>query len=308
MRRSRPNGDRLEVLECFVTVAQRSSFSSAAKALRVDTATVSRRIARLESSLGTRLMGRNSRTVTLTEAGRLYLSRAQEILERLEAADAEVSLLSREPSGLLRVTAPTSFGRLHIAPSLGEFLLEHPGIRVDLQLTNRYSSLLDGGFDLAVRIGHLPDSDFVARRLAAHRRVLCASPKYFKGRKLPHAPEELIHHQLLEFTEATAAGEWQLASAWGEVAVPLTPIVKSNNADVLKEAALSGLGIALLGTFLVGAELRSGKLAEVLVGWEPVPRTEVYALMPSRRHLPGKTRAFVEFLSRRFGGVAPWDR
>jgi DNA-binding transcriptional LysR family regulator len=137
--------------------------------------------------------------------------------------------------------------------------------------------------------------------------MLCAAPTHLPERVPPHAPAELGAHVLLEFTEAPG-GEWRIAGDLGEAAVPLAPTVKSNDAEVIKEAALSGAGVALLGTFLVGAELRSGRLVDVLAGWEPVPRTNVYALMPSRRHAPGKTRAFVEFLGRRFGGVPPWER
>jgi len=299
--------DRLAALESFVKVAETQSFSEAARRLRASKSVVSRQIAALEAELGARLFQRTTRSMTLTEAGRGYFERAARILADLEDANLSVSQLQAAPRGLLRVNAPMSFGLLHLAPALPDFLQRYPDVDVDMTMNDRFVDLIDEGFDLAVRVGKLEDSSLVARKLAPVRRVVCASPDYLKARGVPLTPDDLKHHECLCYSNLSMAHEWRFVTEKGAPwPVEVKGRLNINNGDALKIAALRGLGFVNLPTFFVGSELQAGTLVTVLDRYIPQDAS-VSAVYPHSRHLSPKVRAFVDFLAERFGPRPYWD-
>jgi len=300
--------DRLAALEAFAKVAESQSFSEAARRLRSSKSAVSRHVAALEADLGARLFHRTTRSLTLTEAGRDYFARATRILADLEEANASVSQLQAAPRGRLRLNAPMSFGFLHLAPALGDFLARYPDIELDVALTDRFVDLVDEGVDVAVRIGSLTDSSLVARRLAVVRRVLCASPDYLKARGVPRTPDDLKAHDCLSNTNVNVTREWRFihpdGSPWP---IEVKGRMSANNGDMLRVAALRGHGFVHLPTFIVGEDLQAGRLISVLEPYVAQDLT-LNAVFPTARHLSPKVRAFVDFLAERFGGDKPyWD-
>jgi DNA-binding transcriptional LysR family regulator len=299
--------DRLAALEAFVKVAETRSFSEAARRLRTSKSVISRQIAGLETELGARLFHRTTRSMTLTEAGRRYFDRAARILADLEEAKLSVSQLQAAPRGKLRVNAPMSFGFLHLASALGDFISRYPEVEIDVTLNDRFVDLVEEGFDVAVRIGSLQDSSLVARKLAPIRRAICASPDYLKVRGVPASPEHLKAHDCLCNSNLPAGREWRFVTVDGkpvivEVKGPLT----ANNGDALKVAALKGLGFAYLPTFIVGSDLQAGALVTVLDKFIPQDLT-LNAVYPHSRHLSPKVRTFIDFLAERFGPRPYWD-
>lgn len=299
--------DRLACLETFVQVAESQSFSEAARRLRVAKSAVSRGVSALEAELGARLFQRTTRSLTLTEAGRGYFERATRILADLAEANLAVSHLQSAPRGLLRVSAPVSFGVLHLAPALPDFLEHFPEVRIDFSLSDRFVDLVDEGFDVAIRIGALEDSSLIVRKLTTTRRVVCASPDYFKARGMPMTPDDLRHHDCLSNSNIAASREWRFRTQDGKPwPVEVKGRLSANNGDMLRVAALRGLGIVNLPTFFVGRDLQSGLLATTLDDF--VPQDAVLsALYPQSRHLSPKVRAFVDFLAERFGPRPYWD-
>lgn len=299
--------DRLAALEAFVKVAETQSFSEAARRLRASKSVVSRQIAALEAELGARLFQRTTRSMTLTEAGRGYFERASRILADLEDANLSVSQLQATPRGQLRVNAPMSFGLLHLAPALPDFLERYPDVDVDLTMNDRFVDLIDEGFDLAVRVGKLEDSSLVARKLVPVRRVVCASPDYLKARGVPQTPNDLTHYDCLCYSNLSMAHDWRFVTEKGEPwPVEVKGRLNVNNGDALKIAALRGLGFVNLPTFIVGSELQAGTLVTVLDRFIPQDAS-LSAVYPHSRHLSPKVRAFVDFLAERFGPRPYWD-
>jgi DNA-binding transcriptional LysR family regulator len=299
--------DRFESIRSFVAVAQKLSFVEAADTLRIDSSTLSRRIRRLEKTLGVRLFNRNTRHVVLTEAGTIYLERCLDILARLDEADATISSLSCDPRGFLRITLPVAFGQRHIAPALPEFLALYPRINLDLLFTDRFIDVLEENVDVAIRIGKLRDSQLIARKLAPNHRVLCASFDYLNRYGRPEKPEDLEKHNCLIFSLLAMGDTWRLFRGEEQAIVSVKGRIRSDNAEALYQAALSGCGIALLATFIVGEDLRSGRLLTVLDEWS-VPETDIFALFGPGRYIPSKIQVFVDFLVERFRGVPYWER
>lgn len=300
--------DRLAALEAFVKVAETQSFSEAARRLRGSKSAVSRHIAALETDLGVRLFHRTTRSLTLTEAGRGYFERAGRVLADLEDANRSVSQLQAAPRGRLRVNAPMSFGFLHLAPALTDFLARYPEVEVDVTLNDRFVDLVDEGFDVAVRIGSLVDSSSIARKLAIVRRVVCASPAYLEARGVPQTPDDLKGHDCLCNTNISQTREWRFVTAEGKPwPVAVGGRLTANNGDTLKVAALSGFGFVHLPTFIVGEALKAGTLVSVLDAFIDQDMT-LNAVYPHARYLTPKVRAFVDFLSQRFGPEPYWDR
>ncbi|AXK81157.1 LysR family transcriptional regulator [Pseudolabrys taiwanensis] len=299
--------DRLAALEAFVKVAETQSFSEAARRLRASKSVVSRQIAALEAELGARLFQRTTRSMTLTEAGRGYFERASRILADLEDANLSVTQLQATPRGQLRVNAPMSFGLLHLAPALPDFLARYPEVDVALTMNDRFVDLIDEGFDLAVRVGKLEDSSLVARKLAPVRRTVCASPDYLKARGIPQTPDDLTHHDCLCYSNLSMAHEWRFVTEKGEPwPVEVKGRLNVNNGDALKIAALRGLGFVNLPSFIVGSELQAGTLVTVLDTY--IPQDAILsAVYPHSRHLSPKVRAFVDFLAERYGPRPYWD-
>ncbi len=300
--------NRLAALEAFVRVAETRSFTEAAERLRTSKSGLSRQVSALEAELGARLLHRTTRSLTLTEAGRSYYERAVRILADLEEANAAVSQHQASPRGHLRISAPMSFGFLHLAPALPDFLDRYPEVSVDLAMNDRFVDLVEEGFDLAVRISALADSSLISRRLAPIRRVLCASPDYLARRGLPKTPDDLKGHDGLRNTNISpSSAEWRFVAPDGrEWSIEMEGRVAANNGDALRAAALRGLGIANLPSFIVGGDLQAGTLVSLLDGFLPGDLT-LHAVYPAARHLSPKVRAFVDFLADRFGPRPYWD-
>jgi DNA-binding transcriptional LysR family regulator len=299
--------DRLTAIEAFVRVAEAQSFSEAARRLRSSKSAVSRNVSALETELGVRLFQRTTRSLTLTEAGRGYFERATRILADLEEANLAVSHLQSAPRGRLRVSAPMSFGFLHLAPALPDFLARFPEVAVDLAMSDRFVDLVDEGFDVAVRIGALEDSSLVARKLAPIRRVVCASPAYFEARGFPRSPDELKGHECLCNSNIALSQEWQFTAPDGRFwPVAVKGRLSANNGDALRVAALKGQGLANLPTFIVGGDLQAGTLVTMLDEFIS-QHLAMSAVYPTSRRLSPKVRAFVDFLAGCFGPRPYWD-
>lgn len=298
--------DRFATLEAFVAVARSGSFARAAEKLGLSRAMVSKHIQALEARLGTRLLNRTTRQVSLTEAGRIFQGRAERLLTELEEAEGHAAQEAQMPRGTLRLTAPVSFGVTHVAPALAAFLAAHPGLRGDLSLNDRVVDVVEEGFDLAVRIGRLPDSMLIARRLAVARLAVIASPAYLARHGWPRQPDDLAGHNCLTYAYAASRDEWRFAGKEESRAVVVQGSLRANNGDALREAVIAGLGIALLPTFLCGEDIRQGRVQCLLDGWVP---EEIYvnAVHPPGRHVAAKVRRFVDFLVERFGPEPPWD-
>ncbi|KUL97067.1 LysR family transcriptional regulator [Bosea sp. WAO] len=295
--------DRFGDLDVFARVVTAKSMSAAGRELNLSPAVISKRIRRLEERLGVRLLQRTTRQLSLTEAGQGFYERVVAILGSIEEAEAWVASGVGQARGTLRVSAPTSFGRLHIAPHLKPFLDANPMVNVDLILTDAFVDIIGEGFDVAVRIADLEDSSLVAKRLAPNHRILCATPAYLSTHGSPATIEELQKHTLI----AHNADQWRLDGPEGPVTVRVTGQLRTNSSEVVREALLAGVGIALRSTWDVGPELKSGALARVLPAYSVGKRVAVYAVYPSRRHMEQKVRAFVDFLAELYGATPYWD-
>jgi len=299
--------DRLGTMEAFVAVVETGSFSAAAQRLRSSKSLVSRQVAALEGELGARLFHRTTRSLALTEEGRGYHAQVVRILEDIAEANAAVSNLQTAPRGRLRINAPMSFGYLHLAPAVPDFLALYPEVEIDLTMNDRYVDLVEEGVDLAVRLGRLGDSSLIARKLAPIRRVVCGSPDYFKKHGVPQTPEDLKQHVCLCYSNLAVADEWRFlrpdGSAWP---VEVSGRLRADNGDALREAALKGLGLVYLPSFIIGRDLQAATLVSVLTEYTPQDGG-LYAVYPHARHLSPKVRAFIDFLAVRFGGQPYWD-
>jgi DNA-binding transcriptional LysR family regulator len=299
--------DRLAGIEAFLRVAEAKSFTAAAERLRLSKSLVSRQVAGLEAELGVRLIQRSTRRLTLTEAGERFFQSSQRILAELEEAKQSVSTLQAAPRGRLYVNAPMSFGYLHLAPALPRFLERYPEVEIDIQMNDRFVDLIEEGFDMAVRIGRLADSSLVARRLAPLRRALVASPAYLARHGIPGTPDDLAHHHCLCYSNLTRSEEWRFLRNDGQPwTVEVKGRLRANNGDALRAAALHGLGIANLPSFLVGGDLQAGTLASLLGDYVPQDAA-IFAVYPHSRHLSPKVRAFTDFLAELFAPVPYWD-
>lgn len=293
----------------FVRVAEALSFSRAAERLQVTKSVVSRRIDRLERSLGdTRLLARTSRGVSLTEAGREFERRCRGVLAELEAAREAV--MGRDGEGLagvLRVAAPLAFGTRHLAPALAAFAARHPRLVLEVAYEERLVDVVGEGFDLAVRIGTLPDSGLVGRRLSPVRNALVASPDYLERHGAPAAPGDVARHECLLVTHAPVGGQWRIrvGRRWLSLNPPRVRM-RSDNGDALKDAAVAGLGLAILPTFIVGDALGRGEL-RILLPDHQLAERGLYVLRPPGRQPPAKVRALVSHLVEAFGPEPYWD-
>ena len=300
--------DRLRAYEVFVTVVSRGSFTRAADSLETSPANVTRYVNELEAHLGTRLLNRTSRKLSLTEGGETLYARCKSILDEVAETEGLVSSASVEPRGRLRINAPVSFGILQLAPLWPEFMRKYPRVELDVTLIDRVVDIVDEGYDLAIRISGAGSTNHAARKLAPSRNILCASPAYLARWGYPAAPADLIEHRCIGYSYAATGDEWQLIDSESKAhTVKVNCHMHTNNGDTARAAALAGQGVIWQPTFLVGNDLRVGKLVQVLPEYR-LPDIDVLALYPSRRHLSAKTRAVIDFLVDAFGGVAPWDR
>ena len=297
--------DRFEAIRVFSQVVESMSFVRAAERLGLSTTAVSRQVAELERHLQTRLLQRTTRRISLTEAGRLFHARCVQILADFGDAEHEVGREAVEPRGTIRLTTSVNFGTHQVTPAIASFLARHAQVKFDVSLSDRIVDIIEEGFDLAIRIGGTGAQNLVARKLGEARLVACASPDYIARHGAPAAPEDLARHNCLTY-EYALRDAWTFRDAAGrERAVRVAGSLNSNNGDLNAAAAVQGVGIALEPDFIVDSELKSGKLVPVLESFE-APASPIYAVYPSRRFLPAKVRAFVDFLVERFAGAKGW--
>lgn len=293
--------DKLGALRAFVEVAEAGGFSSAARRLDLATSSVMRSVDSLEKELGTVLLNRSTRQVTLTDAGNSYYAKAKKLLEDLADADASVSDRSSEPSGPLRVSVPVAFGSRRIAPSLAGFLRKYPKLELDLKLSDAFVDLISERIDVAIRLGEVAAmADVVSRRVGVFARYLVASSDYLDRAGYPASPDELIDHECLRFTYTTEPQVWTFSRDKEEKRVPVTGRLKANSSEVLREAALDGMGLALLPDWLVMPDVQSGALTRLFAEFEAGPndaRAVVSALYLPNQRGSRRVNAFIDFVS-----------
>ncbi len=294
---------QLEPIIAFVRVAELKSYTRAAEALSLSRTRVSRLVMALEASLGVRLIQRTTRRLHLTAEGERYLAHAQGILQALDEAAADVGSGVTDMRGRLRINGPMSFGTRHLSPLVARFMVEHPDLDVRLDLNDRRVDLLEEGYDVAIRIGSLPDSSLIARRLTRCRMLFCASPDYLAREGTPASLEALKQHQCLRYRSGPISGDWHLGATTLTTQGPL----ESNNGDVLTHAAEAGLGIAHQPSFLVTESIIQGRLVPVLEHVAP-RMLDIHALYPARRFLPAKVERFTDLLAAAWGSPPSWER
>lgn len=294
-----PDGTmQLDDLRIFVATVEARNFTAAANRLQLSKQFVSRRVMALEASLGVRLLVRNTRKLAVTDLGNDFYQRAKRILA--DVADAEQAMSSRraDPRGLLRISAPMSFGTVHLSPLIADFMRANPDVRVDMDLSDRVVDVVGEGFDMALRIGTLADSTLIARKLAEIRMVACSSPGYAAGHRLPAEPADLARHSCLLYGQEGRSG-WDFVVDGARQTFEVHGPLRANNGEVIRDAAVAGLGIALLPEFIVAGSLGSGKLVEVLDSFV-APPLALYAVYPQHREGAVTIRAFTQFLRQRF--------
>jgi DNA-binding transcriptional LysR family regulator len=292
--------DRLTSMAVFVHAVDHGGFAAAAARFAISPAMASKHVRALEARLGATLLHRTTRRRTLTDLGRAYYERCKEILADVDAAEAGVREGGTVVRGALRVTAPVSFGTRRLAPALVDFLRAHPQVRVDLVLSDRVVDLIGDEIDVAVRVGRLPDSTLVARRLAPYRLCLCASPAYLKRRGAPRTPDDLAAHACMGFVVERGRDTWRLLGPRGTRHVPVDVRLTINNGEALRQAALAGGGIILQPEVLVADDLRRNRLKRVLPSYDP-PSQPMHVVYLPGRPPPARVRHFVDFVVERFG-------
>lgn len=294
-------------MQVFAQVVESGSFARAAERLGVSTSAASRHIAELESHLHTRLLNRTTRRVSLTESGRAYYERAVQLLADLEEAEQEAARAAVVPRGTIKLTSAVTFGVRHVAPAIAAFLARHAEVRFDVSLSDRVVDLVEEGFDLAIRIGAVGSENLVARKLGETRLLPCASSAYLKAHGAPQTPEDLAQHNCFTYEYVTPRNVWRFRDAAGnERSVRVSGNLHSNNGDLHAEAAARGAGIALEPAFIVGPEVRAGRLVPLLQDFVAAPMP-IYAVYPSRKHLSAKVRLFVDFLVERYADAPDWS-
>jgi DNA-binding transcriptional LysR family regulator len=286
--------DRLDAMSTLLRVVEAGSLSEASRQLGMPLATVSRRVSDLEAHLGTRLLNRSTRRLSLTDAGDSYIAACRRILDEVEEAERTASGEYRAPKGNLAITAPVVFGRLHVLPIVMEFLKVYPEIDVRMVLVDRVIDLLEDHVDLAVRIGALPDSSLVARRVGEIRRVVCGSPRYMDERGVPGRPQDLASHDCITFEGLTSPSLWTFTTGRSEISIPIRSRLIVNTAEAAVDAAVAGVGLARLLSYQIADAVMGGKLAVALDAFEPPP-WPVSLVHHGQRLLPLKVRTFVDF-------------
>lgn len=297
----------LVAMGIFARVAEAKGFSAAARRLGISKSVVSKEVAKLEKSLGARLLNRTTRQLSLTEVGAAFYDHCARIVQEAEEAALLVDRLHAKPRGVLKCTAPVAFATLHIAAVLPDFLARYPEVQIDMTVGDRFFELADEGFDLAIRIARELPPNMVARKLAPINRVVCATPGYFEKHGIPIVPQDLAKHNCLVYTHANPDSYWRFRSSEGDIVVPVRGNLKLNDDEVIWQAVRGGLGISILPTFTVGNDLQSGHLQAVLAEYIPT-ETNLYALYLPNRHLSAKVRVFIDFLLERFEPPPYWDR
>ncbi len=292
--------DRWTEIELFVQVADTGSLSRAAEALDLSNAAASRHLASLEERLGARLVERNTRRLYLTDTGREFYSRARTIVADLRDAESAVNATALNPTGTLRVTASLSFSMHHVAPLLREYTTRYPNVQVHLEAANRYLDIIDNNIDVAIRTRESePDSNITIRRMAETRRIMAASPGYLARHGTPRTLEDLQRHKLLIYTYANNPNELRFTKDGGTRVVTVKGLLESNDGQILRAAALDGMGILIQPTYILYEDIVAGRLVPVLDDWD-LPRLTINLAYPSRKHLSAKVRTFIDFMVEHF--------
>jgi DNA-binding transcriptional LysR family regulator len=294
-------------MQVFAQVVEAGSFAKAAERLGMSTSAASRHVAELEAHLQTRLLNRTTRRVSLTESGRAFYERSVQLLADLQEAEEEASSSAVVPRGTIRLTTSVNFGVRHVAPAIAAFVAAHPDVRFDVSLADRVVDLVEEGFDIGIRIGTPGADNLVARKLGETRLVPCASPAYLERHGAPRTPAELANHNCFTYEYVTPRNVWRFRDRSGaEQAVRVSGSLHSNNGDLLAEVAARDGGIVFEPAFIVGPDVRAGRLVPLLQDYVPPP-VPIYAVYPSRKHLSAKVRHFVEFLVERFAHAQDWS-
>lgn len=299
--------DRFENMDSFIRVVEAGSISGAADRLKVAKSAVSRRLKELEEHLGVELFHRTTRRMNLTDTGRAFYHQSVRILEDLQEAELATSQAHATLKGSLKVALPSSFGLMHMGPAIKDFSKAHPQIEFDLDFNDREVGLIQEGFDLAIRIANLQDSSLIARRIAPIQTVLCASPSYLERVGTPQNPAELSTHQCLVYSLLRDYDYWHLADSNGkEIKIKIQPYLKASTGEFLRDAAVDGMGIILIPSFIVYKEIENGTLTPLFKDYKSF-QLNAYTIYPQTRHLSQRVRAFVDFLIQRFEGTPYWD-
>jgi DNA-binding transcriptional LysR family regulator len=289
-------------------VVAKGGFTRAAEALDTSPANVTRYVNELEAHLATRLLNRTSRKLSLTESGEALYERCRSILEEVAEAEAIASSSAVAPRGRLRINAPLSFGVRHLASLWPAFLERYPEVELDIALIDRVVDIVEEGYDLAIRISRTGPASHVGRKLATSRNIVCASPAYVAAHGAPTAPGDLKDYACIGYAYAATADDWRFTDGQGKPhAVKVEPRVRTNNGDTAQALALGGRGITWQPTFLIGEDLKAGRLVRLMPDYEMAP-IDILAVYPSRRHVSAKVRAMIDFLAHAFRGEPVWDR
>ncbi len=299
--------DRFASLTAFTKVVDEGGFAAAARVMGLSRSQVNKLVAGLESRLSVQLLNRTTRAVAATPAGLAFYERARTILADLAEAEASIADEAEEPRGELKINAPMSFGTLHLGPALADFMIRYPALRIQLVLNDRFVDPVMDGFDMTVRIAERPDvSSLIDHEIVEARRVLCAAPGFLDRHGTPQTAQDLARLPCLHYGTLPSGHVWRLIGQQGPRDIKVNGILCSNNAEVLTQAAVKGLGIALVPTFIAGPDLQAGRLATVLPDHAPPP-IFLHLIYPPHRHLSSRIRALVTFLHERFGGLPVWD-
>ncbi|MDR9749940.1 LysR family transcriptional regulator [Pseudomonas sp. SZMC_28357] len=292
----------------LLALAEQGSFAGAGKTLQRHPSVLSKRILALETRLGVRLVERTTRHVRLTEVGHRYVEKLRVARQLLIEAEHEATLGAEQLTGTLRVSLPGAMGRMWLSPLIAEFMLAYPGISVEMAFSERFVDIVAEGFDVAIRIGELPDSRLLARKLCEHRRILCASPSYLVQHGVPQRPKDLEAHNCLGFTGFASYPHWHLSKQGSTESVLTHSTLKSDDNEALLGAARVGIGIVAGGDWLMTRDLAAGRLVRVLPEWTLDVNAGIYLVRPSGKFSPAKTIAFKNWMELRFAQGAPWSR
>jgi DNA-binding transcriptional LysR family regulator len=298
--------DTIDGMRTYVAVVSDGSFSRAAERLGMSPQLVSKYVARLESRLGARLINRSTRRLSITEVGQAYFERCKDVLADIDEMESAVGDAAAAARGTLRINAPMTFGTMHLSRAIAEYQCRQPEVSVDLTLDDRVVDIVSEGYDVAIRIGRLRESSLVARKLAPVRLVVCGSPDYLAERGVPDTPQDLKDHECLRYTLSSDPDRWEFRHGDGAYAAKINGSFLANNGDAIRLAALAGNGLALQPMFIVGDDIRAGRLQVALQDYEVEPMG-VYAVYAHRQYLSGKVRTFVDFLGGYFGSPPYWE-
>ncbi len=294
----------IDHLRLFVRVASTHNISSAGQELNISPAVASSHIGKLESALGVRLIHRTTRKVSLTEEGQAFLPHAEEVLASVDAAKASVGVGSSSPTGTLRVTAPASFGRMHLIPAMKEFMIRYPDLSVDCRFSDSIVDMVEGGFDIAIRVAALKDSRMIARKLAPDNRIICASPEYIEKFGCPATPHEINQHQVINLA---GIDSWSFEDNSEIITIKTKSKLKADNGETVRDACVNGMGLTISSTWCSYEHIKRGELVPILENYPVYSESAIWAVYPSSRLLAPKVRVFIDYFADYFGNPPYWE-